>query len=134
LARTVFIGPVWFMKAHPEAERLILRPLLQELAKVAHVIAPRDARRRHVLRQLVESRSGRIAGPPTRPEIARPPTLARQANKVARLLQKIRIRLEAGRKNAVVADRLLKLPRIATGENACPAGTAFGIRREGILE
>src|SRR5262245_7890414 len=102
------------MKAHPEAERLILRPGFEELAKIARIILRADARGGHLLGQLVKTWSGRIARPHgLRPKVARSPTFAGETDEVARLFQEIGIDLEAGGKQAVVRDGFSQLPSIA---------------------
>src|SRR5207247_3638601 len=96
----------------PEAARLAGRAGLQECGEVARVIDPADPRRRHFHFERVVARPGRIAFEAGGPEVARPPAFAGQADRVARLLQQVRVNHELGRKDAVVADGLVELPGV----------------------
>src|SRR5207253_1961925 len=49
-------------------------------------------------------------------------------------LKQVGVSFEAGGEEAVMRDGFAQLPRIAAGEDARPAGAAFGIGGKGVLK
>jgi hypothetical protein len=133
--RIQLVGAMGLLKTEPETKRFPFAARLQHRLEVFVVVVPRDAGGHPVVGgEVAERRPGGIARPAARLEIAGPPALADEADRVAGPFQDIWIRGKLVGKNSVVTRRLLQLPRVATGEDRGAARAALRISGKRMVE
>ena len=119
----------------PKAPRLASRRSLEEVRKIARIVAIGNPFGRRLGLAGIERPAGHqprlvrfIVGH------ARPPAFRRLADEIAVLGQRLAVCLEFRREKADVIARRFELPRIAARQQARPRRSALGVRRVGLCE
>ena len=130
----VFVFPVRFLEAEPEAEGLIRGTLVEEEVEVVGVIDRADAIRWDFIPMLREGGTGGVVFVAGGLEIAGPPAFAGVPDEVAGFGEDVGVDGEIVGEDAHVVNGFFELPGVAASEDGGAAGAAFGVGCEGVMK